>query len=105
MALPLTQIPESKATSSESNYYEFTGRGSNNAQSSELDYEAQAAVFHFLAADDSSYVNGQAIRVDGGRVRWTRCTDNVYTRITAATVGIQSPGDCGARFGKGAGIL
>lgn len=28
--------------------------------------EEQAAVFHFLAADDSSYVNGQAIKVDGG---------------------------------------
>lgn len=30
--------------------------------------EEQAAVFHFLAADDSSYVNAQAIRVDGGGV-------------------------------------
>ena len=28
--------------------------------------EEQAAVFHFLAADDSSYVNAQAIAVDGG---------------------------------------
>ena len=30
--------------------------------------EEQAAVFHFLAADDSSYVNAQAINVDGGWV-------------------------------------
>jgi NAD(P)-dependent dehydrogenase (short-subunit alcohol dehydrogenase family) len=30
--------------------------------------EEQAAVFHFLASDDSSYVNGQAINVDGGWV-------------------------------------
>ncbi len=28
--------------------------------------DEQAAVFHFLASDDSSYVNGQAINVDGG---------------------------------------
>lgn len=28
--------------------------------------EEQAAVFHFLAADDSSYLTGQAINVDGG---------------------------------------
>lgn len=28
----------------------------------------QAAVFHFLASDDSSYVNAQAINVDGGWV-------------------------------------
>lgn len=30
--------------------------------------EEQAAVFHFLASDDASYVNGQAINVDGGWV-------------------------------------
>lgn len=30
--------------------------------------EEQAAVFHFLASDDSSYVNAQAIAVDGGWV-------------------------------------
>ena len=30
--------------------------------------EEQAAVFHFLASDDSGYVNAQAIRVDGGWV-------------------------------------
>lgn len=30
--------------------------------------EEQAAVFHFLAADDSRYVNAQAIHVDGGWV-------------------------------------
>lgn len=30
--------------------------------------EEQAAVFHFLAADDSRYVNAQAIKVDGGWV-------------------------------------
>ncbi len=30
--------------------------------------EEQAAVFHFLASDDSSYVNAQAINVDGGWV-------------------------------------
>lgn len=30
--------------------------------------EEQAAVFHFLAADDSAYVNAQAICVDGGWV-------------------------------------
>lgn len=30
--------------------------------------EEQAAVFHFLASDDSKYVNAQAINVDGG---WT----------------------------------
>ena len=31
--------------------------------------EELAAVFHFLASDDSSYVNAQAINVDGGWVR------------------------------------
>jgi NAD(P)-dependent dehydrogenase (short-subunit alcohol dehydrogenase family) len=30
--------------------------------------EEQAAVFHFLASDDASYVNAQAITVDGGWV-------------------------------------
>ena len=30
--------------------------------------QEQAAVYHFLAADDSSYVNAQAIRVDGGAI-------------------------------------
>ncbi|MDA7585880.1 SDR family oxidoreductase [Luminiphilus sp.] len=30
--------------------------------------EEQAAVFHFLASDDASYVNAQAISVDGGWV-------------------------------------
>ena len=30
--------------------------------------EEQAAVFHFLASDDASYVNAQAINVDGGWV-------------------------------------
>lgn len=30
--------------------------------------QEQAAVFHFLASDDSSYVNAQAINVDGGWV-------------------------------------
>ena len=28
--------------------------------------EEQAAVFHFLACDDSRYISGQAIYVDGG---------------------------------------
>lgn len=30
--------------------------------------DEQAAMYHFLAADDSSYVNAQAIKVDGGCV-------------------------------------
>ncbi len=36
--------------------------------------EEQAAVFHFLASDDASYVNAQAITVDGG---WVHGLNNI----------------------------
>jgi len=37
--------------------------------------EEQAAVFHFLASDDSSYITAQAINVDGGWVNGLTYTE------------------------------
>jgi NAD(P)-dependent dehydrogenase (short-subunit alcohol dehydrogenase family) len=45
--------------------FEKIGRTSTAAQRI-AEPEEVAAVFHFLAADDSAYVNGQVINVDGG---------------------------------------